>query len=365
MSDNLQLLIKSFCITFLYLIGVFLVISFFNYFPFFDGNFLNINELLLKYFRWDSFYYLNIAIDGYKNITSVFFPLYPFLIKIFSFFVGYHWAGFLVSWISIALSLFVFYKLLALRYQDEKNIIRTITLLMFSPFAMFFTAYYTESLFLLLSLSFFYFLKTKRWFIASIFAYLACLTKNIGIILLAVYLYEYWQTYKIKFNVNLFYSLFILLGPLSYIIFCYFAFGDPLSFITEQANWPLHSFSLPWESFYKYLTFSNDLNLSNYLSLYEIYFRELPSFLILLFTCFYFIKKREWDYVIYGILLALIFSTIIPMTSVNRYVIIYFPIYILLNEVFKKDFSWFILLYFSFIYYIFNLVMFSRGDWIG
>lgn len=365
MSDNLQLLIKSFCITFLYLIGVFLVISFFNYFPFFDGNFLNINELLLKYFRWDSFYYLNIAIDGYKNITSVFFPLYPFLIKIFSFFVGYHWAGFLVSWISIALSLFVFYKLLALRYQDEKNIIRTIALLMFSPFAMFFTAYYTESLFLLLSLSFFYFLKTKRWFIASIFACFACLTKNIGIILLAVYFCEYWQTYKTKFNINLLYSLLILLAPLSYIIFCYLTFGDPFSFITEQANWPQHSFSLPWQNFYKYFTFSNDLNLSNYFYIYVHYFREFASFIVMLIAVIYFIKKQELDYVIYGILLAFIFSSVMPMMSVNRYVIIFFPIYIFLNEIFKKDFSWFILLYFSFIYYIFNLAMFSRGDWIG
>lgn len=365
MSKNYQLLLKAFLVTFIYLTGVVLIISFFNFFPFFDNKFLNINELLIKYFRWDSYYYLSIALDGYQSISSVFFPLYPFLIKLFAVLFGFWWAGFLVSWLALALSVFVFYKLLALRYSDEKNIYRTIILLLFSPFALFLTAYYTESLFLLLSLSFFYFLKTKRWFLASAFAFFASLTKNIGIVLLIVYLYEYWCLYKTKFNRSLVYSLLIILGPVSYLTFCYFTFNNPFSFISEQANWTQHEFSMPWQNFYKYLTFSSDLNLTNYFYIYVHYFREFASFLIMLIAVIYFIKKREWSYGLYGLILAIIFSSVIPLTSVNRYVIIFFPIYIFLNELFKKDWSWFVLLYFTFIYYVFNLAMFSRGDWIG
>ena len=197
-NNNVSLLIKSFSLTFFYLLGIFITISLFNYYPFKDGSFLNINNLITLFFRWDSLHYQQIVINGYDKINSVFFPLYPILVKILSYITGPLWSGFLISWVFLALSIFIFYKILVLKYADEKSRQRTIALLLFSPFALFFTAYYTESLFIFLLLFFFYSLQKKNWLIASMVAFLACLTKNIGIFLLPVYLFEYWQNYKTK-----------------------------------------------------------------------------------------------------------------------------------------------------------------------
>lgn len=368
--QDLILLSRSFLLTAFYLLGIFLVISLFNFYPFQNSGFLNINSLLSLFFRWDSFHYYGIATGGYDSVSSVFFPLYPLLVKIFSYFFSAFWSGFLISWISLALSLFVFYKLLSLRYNDEKHRQRVIALLLFSPFAFFLAAFYTESLFLLLSLSFFYFLKKKKWLFASLLAFFACLTRNLGIFLLLVYLFEYWQTFKtsgwrFKINKNLFYSLIILAAPLIYSLFCYFTFGNALSFISEQANWAAHVFMWPWQALVKYYSFFHDPNIGNAYGLYQIFFKELGAFVLLVAASIYFLKKREWSYAIYGLASASLFFSIVPMTSVNRYVLVFFPLYIFLNEIFKKDLSWFFLFFLSFIYFVFNLFMFSQGLWIG
>ncbi|MBU4370135.1 hypothetical protein KKG58_05290 [Patescibacteria group bacterium] len=366
----MNLLGKFFLLVVFYLLGIFLVISLFNFYPFKDLAFLNINNLLVLFFRWDSFHYQQIALNGYDSVNSVFFPLYPFLVKVVSYFVGPLWSGFLISWTSLVLSLFVFYKILALRYSEEKMRQRAIALLIFSPFALFLAAFYTESLFLFLSLSFFYFLNKKKWLTASCFAFFACLTRNIGILLLAVYLFQYWQTFRttgIRFKVKkqLFYTLIILLAPIFYSVFCYFKFGNQISFITEQSNWTSHVFSLPWNAFKKYSTFLiNDYEGKIY-TIYQIFFKEIGAFLILLITSIYFLRRREWPYAIYGFLSALLFFCIVPMTSVNRYALVFFPIYIFLTDFFKKDLNWFILFFLSFIYFIFNLFIFSRGAWVG
>jgi Gpi18-like mannosyltransferase len=369
-KSTIHLLIKSFLLTGFYLLGILVVISFFNFYPFKNGSFLHINNLLTLFFRWDSFHYYAIVTSGYNSLESVFFPLYPFLIKLVSYLVGPFWAGFLISWVALALSLFVFYKLLSLRYSDEKNKQRTIALLLFSPFAFFLAAYYTEALFLLLSLSFFYFLKKKKWLWASILGFLACLTRNIGVFLILVYLFEYWRNFRtigwrFKVNKNLFYSLIIISAPIIYALFCYFKFGNALSFITEQSNWTTHAFMWPWQAVLKYFSFFSDPNLGSFYGLYQLFFKEVGAFLILLASSIYFFKKREYSYAIYGLLSVLLFSCIVPMLSVNRYALVFFPLYIFLNEIFKKDLSWFILFFLSFIYFIFNLFIFSQGQWVG
>lgn len=369
-NANVSLLIKSFSLTIFYLLGIFITISLFNFYPFKDASFLNVNNLLTLFFRWDSLHYQQIAINGYDKINSVFFPLYPILVRVLSYITGPLWSGFLISWIFLALSIFIFYKILELKYDDERSRQKTIALLLFSPFALFFTAFYTESLFLFLLLFFFYSLQKKKWLTASLIAFLACLTKNIGIFLLPVYLFEYWQNYKHKtggldINKRLYNSFIILLAPAIYGIFCYLKFGNPISFITEQSNWTSHAFMFPWVSLKKYYLFLTKDYLGNYYALYQIFFKEIGAFIILLITAIYLWIKHEWSYAIFGSLMALLFLCMTPMTSVNRYVIIFFPLYTSLNGIFKKDLNWFILFFLSFIYFVFNLYIFSHGAWVG
>ena len=69
--------------------------------------------------RWDSFFYADIAQNGYHltpgNTLSniVFFPLYPFLIRVISplFFGNFVFAGWFISILALIGGVIVFYKL--------------------------------------------------------------------------------------------------------------------------------------------------------------------------------------------------------------------------------------------------------------
>ena len=109
--------------------------------------------------RWDAQWYLRIAEHGYQahvealRGTRAFFPVYPLLVRGLG---GFADAGLaVVVAISISLAAFwvgvrLLHRLTALELGDAAAD-ATVVLLAFAPFAFFFSAPYTESVFLLLS----------------------------------------------------------------------------------------------------------------------------------------------------------------------------------------------------------------------
>jgi Mannosyltransferase (PIG-V) len=144
--------------------------------------------------RWDSLHYLAIAAHGYNTPSNtVFFPLYPVLIKAVSWITGsYVIAGELISAAAFATALLLLHQLARAELGDRVAD-ATVLLLAFSPVSLFFTAIYTESLFLALVLGAFLLARRGRFGWAGVAAAGATLTHIEGMLLIAPLAILYWQ----------------------------------------------------------------------------------------------------------------------------------------------------------------------------
>jgi hypothetical protein len=150
--------------------------------------------LLAPWQRWDAYWYIRIAEQGYaaSDGTAQFHPLYPWLA------VPGTWLGMsailslmIVSSLCGLLFLFMFYRLAALDLDGEGA--RTATLLLvLCPVAVVLFAPYSESLFLLLSALCLWWGHQKRWWLAGLMGGLAALTRQQGIFLLVPLAWEWW-----------------------------------------------------------------------------------------------------------------------------------------------------------------------------
>lgn len=143
------------------------------------------NLLVAPFARWDSVWYLAIADGGYDHQPSrtAFFPLYPLILRGVGVIIGSDLiAGILVSLLTFGVSLLLLYRLAALELDDELARI-TVVLVAFCPMAYFFSAVYSESLFLALSLGCILSARTGRWGLAGLLGGLAAASRNTGIAL--------------------------------------------------------------------------------------------------------------------------------------------------------------------------------------
>jgi hypothetical protein len=139
--------------------------------------------------RFDAGYYLNLATVGYDKAHPgwvAFYPAYPELIRIVAVLTRSPvLAGGLVSLTSFAVALVLLHRLTE-RELGRPAAEATSLLLCFAPLSFFFSAVYTESLFLALTVATFYAARTDRWRLACALAAAATLTRPTGILLVAV-----------------------------------------------------------------------------------------------------------------------------------------------------------------------------------
>jgi hypothetical protein len=142
--------------------------------------------------RWDAHYYLGIATDGYRPHVEAlrgaraFFPVYPLLVRGLGGFASTGAAALAataVSLAALAAGLKLLHRLAALEL-GERTAGATVVLLAFAPVAFFFSAPYTESLFLLLSVGAFLAARGGRWALAGAAAGLASGARPTGALLI-------------------------------------------------------------------------------------------------------------------------------------------------------------------------------------
>ncbi len=159
--------------------------------------------------RWDAAYYLTIATHGYGDLNSptnhrlAFFPLYPLLVKVLGVAMPVIVAGVLISIVALGFALYGVHRLSTLesaraaspsvRGRASGTAALAVLLLAFSPMAVFFSADYTESLFMALAVAVFLCARNGRWMWAGIAGLLASATRSPGVVLLlpALVLYLY------------------------------------------------------------------------------------------------------------------------------------------------------------------------------
>ncbi len=280
--------------------------------------------------HWDSVWYLRIVQEGYQYIPGqmssvVFFPLYPLMIWALSWLMSPLLAGWLISTVAMAIAIIFFYKLVQYLYP-HLDPAEPIYLMLLFPMAFFFQAIYTESLYLALSIAFFYYLVKKNFLVAAMILVLASICRITGIFLLLPFAYEYWITYKFKlYHRNSLALLIAPLGVIGYLGYLYVRFGEPLAFLKSEALWG-RKFTFNAEHFdlfspAAYANLSTDL-----------------LFLILGLTAgVILLLKWRASFGLYILSTLLVCAATGTLMSINRYVLILFPIYILLASIKNKE----------------------------
>ena len=215
--------------------------------------------------HYDAPHYRVLAEFGYHDYTEeehlflVFFPLYPWLVHGLARLIpNYDLCGHLLSALCYMGSC---YMLARLTTEEFGSDIGKLSLALFSayPWAFFFAAYYTESLFVLLSLITFYCIRRHRYFLVGIFGALAALTRMQGILLALVGVVEYVVSERPqdKFRERRWGALgrdvwkllgiaLAWLGIAAYLWLNYSVEGNPFQFtIYQDQNWFQHFVVMP------------------------------------------------------------------------------------------------------------------------
>ncbi len=337
------------------------------------GNYLS-NPFIWAWSNFDGEHYLSLVQNGYQPLTYFFFPLYPIVIKIFSLITGtslagYNLAGILVSYLSLAFAVFGLYKLLKIDFKE--NLVKiSIILLLFFPTSFYLGSVYTESLFLALTVWFFYFARKKNYLIAGILAGFSTATRVIGIILPASLLIEMLINKDNVFKLKNILSLAVSVsGIILYMYYLKQTTGNYLEFFSSVGVFGEQRESsivfLP-QVFYRYVfKILPNLHTSYFPILFSTFLEFLVAIVFLVFSVISFFKLRL-SYSVYLVLGYLIPTFSGSFSSLPRYVLVLFPIYILLAQYLtKRKYFVFAFSFISFILLVVSLALFVRGYWIS
>jgi hypothetical protein len=216
--------------------------------------------LAAPFARWDSVWYLSIADGGYGgDAREAFFPLYPLLVWIAGLLTGSALVGgALVSTLCLGAALVLLHRLVAIDHPRAvaRNAVLVTALF---PMAFFFSAVYSESLFLLASVGAVYAARRERWAWAGALGALAATTRSAGVVLLVPLAMIYlWDGGRIgvrprrPLRADVLWLALVPLGLAAYCAFLALDGNDPLAPFNAQEAW-FRSFAGPflgaWDGF--------------------------------------------------------------------------------------------------------------------
>ena len=193
---------------------------------------------LVNFFsQWDGAWYTQIALFGYPAVSNplsgnwAFFPLYPFLMRIFGTpFYGLMssteavlFAGFLISNVLFFVSLFLFYNVTKIIFGKNSFALISTVFFAFWPGALFYSTVYSESLFMTFALGAFYLLEKGKTGKSAVLGFFAALTRTNGFLVLIPFVYDGLQTRK--YRTAVLQAIVIALPYLLFNIYGYFSTG--------------------------------------------------------------------------------------------------------------------------------------------
>jgi hypothetical protein len=314
--------------------------------------------------HWDGEHYVALAAGGYLqppyDVSTAFFPLYPLLMRSFAeLFGGPLSLGALSLWgvlISVAALPFALYFIYRIVEEDfaEQTARNTILILCFFPTTFFFNAAYTESLFLALSAASLWAVRVRKdLLLGCALAGFATATRNVGIFLVVPLVYEWvrgglWRSYGWWGGLG---SLALApSGLVWYAAYLWMRSGDPFLFYSAQGYWSREATD-PW-------TFVTSIFVEAYEGLRDLLGPRPPAnsllgdlmgrlndatdvynllFLLLAMTLL-LLGLRVLPFSLSAYAFLLVFPPILfgtpqgPLMGLPRYVLVAFPIFIVLGK---------------------------------
>jgi Gpi18-like mannosyltransferase len=323
------------------------------------------NILLDSFIRWDSGWFLRIAAQGYDFHHAPFFPMYPFLINIFGKITGDTVvAGLLIANIALLVACIFLYRI-AKEEFNEKTARLTIFIMLFFPTAVFYTALYTESLFLAFALSSFYLARKQRWLPAILLACCATLTRNAGVVLFLAYCYMIYQQCGHKIIWQRLLPLCAIPASLSiFMLVLWQQAGDPLAFMHSLNTefWSYRQFKYPGAG--QFTLLKEFYYGSSFYNIFES-FMGLSFLCIVLYSCKVIKDKPLLIFLVLSFIL--VFSSVVEGKPLGmpRYVLVLFPGFIALAHLLTT--SRLTILYgaISIIFFATTTISFIIGRWIS
>jgi hypothetical protein len=312
---------------------------------------------------WDGAWYLDIAALGYGDVdprAASFWPRYPTLISLLHQLTGlsHATAGILISSGTLLAALMTLYSLVRNDY-GEALASRAVWIVAISPLSFFFSAVYSEALFLALTVGALALARSRQWTLAALVAGFAAITRNggllvfipLGIMLVGQYGWNprRWWTRAVQLAAA-------AAMPIAFAVHLDRVFGDPLMMSHTRTSWG-RSLNLPWDTLLtayhrawdRYWqgrgscglplswraigecrsgmqvtvdAFSDDLSIL-----------AVTGFIALLPFGLRYLLMRDSLYLVAGFIFPLALpATEDPLQSVARYVIVLFPAYIVVAK---------------------------------
>lgn len=281
---------------------------------------------------FDGVHYLTVAKSGYDGFgTQVFFPLYPLLINIFNRLISnYLLTGLLISNLSILFAAIILYKMTKNKW--------TVVFLFAFPTSFFFGSVYTESFFLFLVLLTFSYSK--------IFSFFAGATRLVGIFLLP------WGWAGLVF----------------YSFYLWRRFDRPLFFLSAQEAFgnsraaALTTLVTPFQTLFRYGKIFLTASPAHYN--FWVAFSEIAAFVFGIGMLLWLTKKIPLSWLIFSWLDLLLPTFSGTLSSIPRYLLGIFPIFIGLASIKNPTVKLGITGFFVILLAVFT-ILFTQGYWVS
>lgn len=333
--------------------------------------------ILHAWANFDGVHYLTIAEGGYyAQYTQAFFPFYPALMALIDELVGNMLvSGLIISHLAFILALFYLSKLIQLDF-DPLVARRTILLYLAFPTSFFFASLYTESLFLLLVVTTFYFIRVGDKQSAIILAATTSATRVIGAMLLPSLVTEHLENIRVKRSKYMFKKFSTWLGMLpllasvtgllAYMAYLYRQFSDPIYFLSVQPAFGADrsdKLILLYQVVYRYIKMFFTVDPFT-LVFYNISLEFVSSMVALTLLYVAYRRKMRLSYLVYSLGAYVLPTLTGTFSSMPRYVLVLFPIFIVMGHIKNLWLFRGLALFFGTLL-ILNTIMFVRGYWVA
>lgn len=339
--------------------------------PIVDVVSADMRPFLNMWSRWDAGWYLDIAKHGYKfefgtPSNTSFYPMYSLLMRAVHRVLlmpgtdaGWLLAGLIVSNLALIAALIYLFLLIRLDF-DESTAARSVLYLLVFPTTFFFSAVYTESLFLALVVSAIYYARTNRWVAAGIIGAAATLCRPPGFLILLPLVVEYLQQKRFQLRAMKAEALALALIPLalaSFVTYLSIRFGSWRVYFDSAIPWS-RPFTWQTETIWRFFHTPHYLGLKDNAPL-ELVF--LVCFLILaILACL----RLRLSYGIYAAA-SFFFVTLWGTMSIARYALVIFPFALVLGLLGRNDYFHRSFLILSVGLAAFFMVIFSQWGWVA
>lgn len=329
---------------------------------------------LYSWANFDGVHYITIALKGYKGygLIQAFFPMYPYLILhsievATSYHINTILLGLFVSNAALIGAALFFFDLVKKQFSEKSAWLSLFVMLLF-PTSFFFGAMYTESLFLLFVFAAFWAAQRQKWLMVAVMISAASATRLVGIMLVPALLIELWQQKQFT-PTKAAYILSGSFGLIGFMAYLFKVFDDPLYFLHVQSGFGAGRSEkivlypqVLWRAL-KILNTARPINWK-YFSYVEETFASTAS----LFLMFLGIDllKLPWSWWIFSLGAFLLPTLSGTFSSMPRYVLVCFPLFIFLAAAIEKYPKLAVLWYgVSLALLVMNTMLFIQGYWVA